>query len=73
MKVTQTIKLECTINAKCLNCKHMVFGDKDENFVDICELKNRAVNEDDYCEEFKLYAFWEDVEIDGTVKRIDHE
>lgn len=71
MKKTQLITLECTIDAKCLNCKHMVFGDQDNSFVDLCDITGAAVDEEHYCEEHTLYSFWEDVGLDGVVKRVE--
>lgn len=72
--MTKTGTLKYEIDAKCLNCTHMEPADslEDVSWI-LCILQDKEMSEDDICEGWKLYSFWDDVCANIKISEVDKE
>ena len=69
MKRNVQISLDIELSACCSNCKHIQFPDVLED-VDYgtCTLSSQTVKENEFCQKWEVYSFWEDLSLDWKFK-----
>lgn len=66
------ITLKINIEEKCVNCEHMQFPDiLEETDYGTCKLTSKRVSEKESCGDHKIYAFWNDSGLGGTIERVE--